>query len=263
MNGGGGGADAGDLRRELHGGVLRLTIDNDTRMNALTGATTAALIRELGSTATELAVRVVVVTGAGRAFSSGADLTEVSAEGADPDAIMDGAGRLVTAVVDAPVPVIARVNGAAVGIGMSLALACDLAYAGPDAYFLQSFLSIGLMPDGGSSLLLSAAVGRARANELILLGRPLPAAEAASSGLVAGAASSLDELDGLVEAAVRRCAAAPRRAVELTKSALRAASLHGIGEAIAREGRGQQELLVSTEFGDRVTALLTRRHAPA
>lgn len=257
------GDDAGDLRRELDGGVLRLTIDNDGRLNALTGATTAALIRELAAAATDSSVRVVVVTGAGRAFSSGADLTEVSAEGADPDAIMQGAGRLVTAVVEAPVPVIARVNGAAVGIGMSLALACDLAYAGPDAYFLQSFLSIGLMPDGGSSLLLSAAVGRARASELILLGRRLPAAEAASSGLVAGAATSLDELDALVEAAVRRCVTAPRRAVELTKVALRSASLSGLEEAVAREGHGQQELLVSTEFTARATALLTRRHAPA
>lgn len=251
--------DAGDLRRELDGGVLRLTIDNNARLNALSSATTAAIIRELAATATDLDVRVVVVTGVGRAFCSGADLGEVSAEGADPDAIMDGAGRLVTAVLDAPVPVIARVNGPAVGIGMSLALACDLAFAGPDAYFLQSFLTIGLMPDGGSSLLLSAAVGRARASELILLGRRLPAAEAASSGLVAGAAATLEELDDVVEAATRRCVAAPRRAMELTKAALRAASLHGLPDAIAREGRGQQELLVSTEFAARARTLLTRR----
>ncbi|MEP6799693.1 MAG: enoyl-CoA hydratase-related protein [Lapillicoccus sp.] len=255
--------EAGDLRRELDGGVLRLTIDNDERLNAIRSATFAALVRELAATADDPEIRVVVLTGAGRAFCSGADLTEISADGADADAIMDGAGQLVSAVVSAPVPVIARVNGPAVGIGMSLALACDLAYAGPDAYFLQSFLSIGLMPDGGSSLLLSAAVGRARAAELILLGRRLPAQEAAASGLVAGAATSLAELDDLVDTAAARCVAAPRRAVELTKAALRAASLRGIPEAVARESQGQQELLASAEFAERAQSLLTRRRASA
>ena len=246
--------------RAFDDGILRLTIDHESRLNAVTGAAMRALVAGLAEAA-DPQVRVVVITGRGRAFCSGADLTDISGDDADPVAIMAGAERLVTAVLDAPVPVIARVNGPAVGIGMSLALAADLAYAGPDAYLLQSFLSIGLMPDGGSTALLTAAMGRARANEAILLGRRIPAAEAAAAGLVAGAASDLTELDELVEAAVRRCAAAPRRAVELTKAALRASALPGIHDALAREGAGQVELLGSPEFATRTAALLSRSAA--
>ena len=246
------------LRTRLDGGVLRLTIDHEPRLNAIGGATMEAIARALASARDE-SVRVVVLTGAGRAFCSGADLTDIGGADADPAAIMAGAERLVLAVLDAPVPVVARVNGPAVGIGMSLALAADLAYAGPDAYLLQSFLSVGLMPDGGSTLLLSAAMGRARAAEAILLGRRITGAEAAEHGLVAGAAASTEDLNRLVDAAVERCLAAPRRAVELTKAALRTASLSGIADVLAREGAGQQELLVSPEFAERSRALLTRR----
>lgn len=115
------------------------------------------------------------------------------------------------------------------------------------------------MPDGGSSLLLAAALGRARANELILLAERLPAAEAADAGLVTASTGSLEELDAVVDAAARRLASAPRRAFALTKEALRAASLDGIRDALHREGRGQRELRGSPEFAERGQALLTRR----
>lgn len=251
--------DGGGLAREHASGILRLTIDRTDRLNALDGATTSLLTAALREAAADESVRAVVITGAGRAFCSGADLVEVSAAGTDPDAIMEGARALLTAVIDAPVPVIARVNGPAVGIGMSLALAADLTYAAPDAYFLQPFLSIGLMPDGGSSLLLAAALGRARANELVLLGERLPAPEAAQAGLITRAAASIEELDRLVDTAARRCADAPRRAFALTKEALREATLSGIRDALSREGRGQRELLRSAEFPRRARAALGLR----
>lgn len=247
------------LRVERDGSVLRLTIDHEARLNAVTGATMRAVVDALASVAEHDEIRVVVLAGAGRAFCSGADLSDISGEGTDPAAIMAGAERLVTAVVDCPVPVLARVQGPAVGIGMSLALAADLAYLGPDAYLLQSFLSIGLMPDGGSTMLLAAAMGRARANEAVLLGRRIGATEAAAAGLVAGVAPSLDELDALVDGAVTHLVAAPRRAVELTKAALSEATLGGLPGALAREGSGQQELLRSPEFARAAEALLTRR----
>lgn len=255
--------DLGHLRVESDGGVLRLTIDHDVRLNALTGATSLALVDTLARAAEDERVRVVVVTGAGRAFCSGADLTDIGGADADPAAIMAGAERLVLAVLETPVPVVARVGGPAVGIGMSLALAADLAYLGPRAYLLQSFLAIGLMPDGGSTLLLTAAMGRARATEAVLLGRRIAGAEAAAHGLVAGAAETDDDLDDLVAAAVHRCAAAPRRAVELAKAAMVAAALPGLRDALHREGRGQRELLRSPEFAARSTALLEGRLARA
>lgn len=250
--------DGEGLTREQASGILRLVINRPDRLNALDGATTTLLTAALGDAAADESVRAVVITGSGRAFCSGADLTEVSADGADPDAIMDRANALLTAVLDAPVPVIARVNGPAVGIGMSLALAADLTYAATDAYFLQPFLSIGLMPDGGSSLLLAAALGRARANELVLLGERLPAPEAAETGLITRCAASLDELDRLVDEAAHRCADAPPRAFALTKEALREATLSGIRDALSREGRGQRELLGSPEFARRARAALGR-----
>ncbi|MDQ2758178.1 MAG: enoyl-CoA hydratase-related protein [Actinomycetota bacterium] len=254
---------SGHLRRTVVDGVLRLTIDHEPRLNALTGATMRGLVAALEQAGTDESVRVVVLTGAGRAFCSGADLSDIGGEDADPEAIMAGAELLVRSVVETPVPVVARVHGPAVGIGMSLALAADLAYVGPEAYLLQSFLSIGLMPDGGSTLLLAAAMGRARANEAVLLGRRIPGAEAAEHGLVAGAASTIDELDALVERAVARCVAAPRRAVVLTKEAMLAAALPGLGEALAREGQGQRELLRSADFAERAQALLSRSSARA
>lgn len=200
---------SGHVRTVVADGVVRLTIDHESRLNALTGDSMRAIVAGLERAGTDESVRVVVLTGAGRAFCSGADLTDIGGDDADPAAIMAGAEMLVRAVLETPVPVVARVNGPAVGIGMSLALAADLAYAGPDAYLLQSFLGIGLMPDGGSTLLLTAAMGRARANEAVLLGRRIPAAEAAAHGLVAGAAGTTDELDGLVERAVAKVVAAP------------------------------------------------------
>ncbi|MEO3935203.1 enoyl-CoA hydratase-related protein [Dermatophilaceae bacterium Soc4.6] len=254
---------SGHVRTVVADGVVRLTIDHESRLNALTGDSMRAIVAGLERAGTDESVRVVVLTGAGRAFCSGADLTDIGGDDADPAAIMAGAEMLVRAVLETPVPVVARVNGPAVGIGMSLALAADLAYAGPDAYLLQSFLGIGLMPDGGSTLLLTAAMGRARANEAVLLGRRIPAAEAAAHGLVAGAAGTTDELDGLVERAVAKVVAAPRRAVTLAKAAMVAAAVPEIGDALAREGEGQRELLRSADFAERARALLARSSAPA
>ncbi len=263
MNDGAPATEPAHLSIVVADGVMRLTIDHQSRLNAITGDHMRGIVAALEQAGTGESVRVVVLTGAGRAFCSGADLTDIGGEDADPEAIMAGAERLVRAVLETSVPVVARVNGPAVGIGMSLVLAADLAYAGPGAYLLQSFLSIGLMPDGGSTLLLGAAMGRARANEAVLLGRRIPAVEAARYGLVAGAADTLDELDVLVEDAVARVAAAPRRAVALAKAALAAAALPGFGDALRREGEGQRELLQSTDFAERTTALLARSPARA
>ena len=248
------------LRQELGAdGVLRLTIDRPHVLNALDTGATAAMVQALGAATPEHGVRVVVVTGSGRAFCSGADLTSITTSQADPVAIMDGASRLVTALAECVVPVVARVNGPAAGIGMSLALAADLAYVVEGAYLLQSFLSIGLMPDGASSLLLAAAVGRARANEMILLGRRIPAVEAAETGLVAGYAPTESDLDLAVDTAAARLAAVPPDALSLTRQALAATTLGGLADVLARESTGQVTLLRSPEFAARARALLAPR----
>src|SRR5438445_230313 len=150
--------------------------------NAQFGADLLAAVREL---AADEAVRAVVVTGAGRGFSSGADLKDSGAGQVTDDGRVDVQARLtevyhpiMETIREMPKPVVAAVNGPAVGIGCSLALCCDLIIAAESAYFLLAFVNIGLVPDGGSSLFLPTRVGMARSAELMMLGERLPAANA-------------------------------------------------------------------------------------
>ncbi|MGZ6853143.1 MAG: enoyl-CoA hydratase [Mycobacteriaceae bacterium] len=255
------------LRIGLDEGILRLTIDRPERMNALDGATITAFGEALTKDAVDPQVRVVVIGGTGGAFSAGADIVDVAAapppaNQAEADAraqqAMDGANRLVRAIIELPVPVVAAVNGPAAGLGVSIALACDLVYAAEDAYFLLAFTNIGLMPDGGSSLLVPAAIGRARANAMALLAEPMSAAEAFAAGLI-NEVLPADALVERVDKVARRLARGPRRALELTKWALTASTLSLLDEALERETVGQRELLNTPDFAEGVAAVLARR----
>lgn len=242
-------------------GILRITIDRQARMNAIDLATMDELGELVADAATRTDVRVIVLTGAGKAFCTGADLAAAAAAGgneASPEQVMDSANALIRAIVDSPLPVIARLSGPAAGVGTSIALAADLIYAAESAYLLLPFTSIGLMPDGGATAMVAAAMGRARAAELALLGNRLPAAEAAAAGLITRSLPA-DELDLEVDAVAAKLAAGPRRALELTKAALNAATLAELDAALAREKTGQSELLVSADFLEGMTATLTRR----
>lgn len=241
------------------GRVLRVTITNPDRLNAIDYPTMVALGDVFTDAATDSAVRAIVITGAGKAFCTGADLS-ATAGGVGPDEVMDCANRLVTTIAAAPVPVIARVNGPAAGVGVGIALAADLVYAAESAYFLLSFTNIGLMPDGGTTALIAAAVGRSLANEMALLGERLPAAAAHAAGLV-NAVLPAAELDAKVEAAVDKLTHGPRRGLALTKQALNAATLDHLPAALQREKTGQIELLGSPDFLEGATAMLQKRRA--
>lgn len=242
-------------------GILRLTIDRTARMNAIDLATMTELGDLVVGAAKDSGVRVIVLTGAGKAFCTGADLAAAAASGgreATPGVVMESANSLIRAIVSAPVPVIARINGPAAGVGLSLALAADLTYAVDSTYLLLPFTNIGLMPDGGATALVTAAMGRARAAEMALLGQRLPAVEAARCGLITKALPE-DEFDAHVEAVAQRLAAGPRRALELTKAAVNAAALDALDSALEIEKTGQQELLMSADFIEGMTAMLTKR----
>jgi enoyl-CoA hydratase/carnithine racemase len=246
---------------EHDGAILRITIAKPARMNAIDYPAMIALGDAIIAAGEDPAVRVIVLTGEGKAFCTGADLAasgEAAAAGITPEMTMDGANRLVRAIVEAPVPVIARVNGAAAGIGASLAIAADITYATEDAYLLLAFINIGLMPDGGASALVGAAAGRAVAAEMALLGERLPARAAKEAGLITAVVTA-DELDAKVEAAARKLSEGPRRAQELTKRAVNAATLTALDGALDREKEGQVELLSSADFIEGVTAMLTKR----
>ncbi|MQY24890.1 enoyl-CoA hydratase-related protein [Nocardia aurantia] len=241
--------------------VLRVTLTNPSRKNAINYDTMVALGDLFGTVGTDRAVRAIVLSGEGGDFCTGADLANAPAEaqrGITPEITMDAANRMVRAVVDAPVPVVTRIRGAAAGIGVALALAGDLVYAATDSYLLLAFINVGLMPDGGAAAMVAAAAGRARAAELALLGQRLPAAEAATFGLITRAVPDA-ELDATVEAAVRKLAHGPRRALELTKRALNEATLSALDTALAAEKKGQAELLTSPDFAEGATAMLTKR----
>jgi enoyl-CoA hydratase/carnithine racemase len=251
----------GNLRVDRTDAVLRLTITRPARMNAVDLASMIEIGDVLTEAATDSSVRVVVLTGEGDAFCTGADLSS-PAQDADgrkgSEIVMDTANRMIRSVVTVPVPVIARINGPAAGVGLSLALAADLIYAAESTYLLMPFINIGLMPDGGATALVAVAVGRVRAAALSLLGERLPVAEAAAAGLITKALPD-DQLDAHVEAVAVKLANGPRRALELTKAAVNAATLTELDAALERETVGQIELQATPDFFEGATAMLTRR----
>lgn len=249
---------------EFVDGILRVTISRPERMNALDGAASRELIRVLAEDACGEGVRAVILTGEGNAFCTGADIAEVaevgprSPEEADEAAqqTMDTANAMVRAIVELPVPVIAAVNGPAVGVGASIALASDLVYASSDAYLLLAFTNIGLMPDGGASLLVAASAGRARANAMAFLGEKIEASVALDMGLINGVHGS-SELHEHASKVARRFARGPKRALELTKGAMNATTLALLDAALSRESEGQRELIQSPDFATGIAAVLS------
>ena len=237
--------------------ALRITFNRPERLNALTAEIIHA-VADLIDAADDEGVRVIVLTGAGRAFSSGAD---VGADGAPPGLdTLDAANRLTMSITHSPVVVVAAVNGIAAGVGCSFAVAADIAIAKASAAFMLAFTKIGLMPDGGASLLVTAAVGRARAARMALLAEKVSASTAVEWGLIADAVAD-DDFDAYIDALAAQLAAGPPLAYGATKRTLNAASL-SLLEAILREERdGQGPLLASADFAEGMAAFQDKRPA--
>jgi 2-(1,2-epoxy-1,2-dihydrophenyl)acetyl-CoA isomerase len=225
------------------------------------------LLAALATVAEDESIRAVCITGAGRAFSSGADLKDVTSDDLTPEGKPNVYKRLtevyhpvMVAIRELPKPVIAAVNGPAVGIGCSLALCCDLVIAADSAYFLLAFVNIGLVADGGSSLFLPARVGVARAAEMALLGERVPAAQALQWGLI----NEVCPDDALAERGAELTARLGRgatRAYAATKQELNARVYAGMAEQLELEARLQQEMVGTADFVEGVTAFLQKRDA--
>ena len=164
------------------------------------------------------------------------------------------------AITTVPKPVVAVVHGPAAGVGVSLALAGDIVLAAESAYFLLAFTRIGLMPDGGASALVAAAIGRVRAMRMALLAERIPAADALAYGLISGMHPDA-ELESAAAAVIDRLAAGPAVALRKTKHAINAATLTELDAAIDRETEGQQILLTSRDFVEGTRAFQQRRAA--
>jgi 2-(1,2-epoxy-1,2-dihydrophenyl)acetyl-CoA isomerase len=235
-------------------GVATVTLNRPDKLNALTAVMSDELLDVFTSAAEDDETRAVVVTGAGRGFCAGQDLTEFEAAyraGERPDIrehLARSYHRLIPAIVATPKPVIAAVNGVAAGAGVSLAAACDIRLAVEDARFTQAFVKIGLVPDSGGTWLLPRIVGYARALELSITGEVIDAEAALEIGLV----NRVVEDDALVKEAsalAARLAAMPTTAIGETKALLRAAvgldlqaALHAEAEAQARMGQTDDHL---------------------
>jgi enoyl-CoA hydratase/carnithine racemase len=250
----------GSIEKELAGGILRLTISDPDRLNALTPALVDDLRDHLE--ALEPDVRVVVLSGAGKHFSSGANLADVLA---DPDARSDGGvmlerhyNPLIRAIRNLPVPLITKIKGAAVGVGAAIACCGDLIVAGESAYFLQAFRRIGLAPDGGAPFILTQAVGRVRALEMMLLADKLLATKALEWGLVTRVVPD-DEVDAAVDALAAEMAQGASFALGKIRQLAWAATASSLEEALDLEVVTQRQAAASEDFKEGLAAFMEKR----
>jgi 2-(1,2-epoxy-1,2-dihydrophenyl)acetyl-CoA isomerase len=247
-------------------GVARLQLNRPEALNAWNqqlGLDLLAAVRAVGA-AQE--VRAVLIEGAGRAFSSGADLkdfgVQLTPEGR-PDVYKTLTERyhpIMVALRELPKPVVAAVNGPAVGIGCSLALCSDLILAAESAYFLLAFVNIGLVPDGGSSLFLPARVGFARATELSMLGERLPAQTALQWGLINRVVPD-ERLAEEAGALAARLAAGPTRSYAGAKRQLNNWLYARMDEQLELEAQIQREMTGSDDFMEGAMAFVEKRQA--
>jgi 2-(1,2-epoxy-1,2-dihydrophenyl)acetyl-CoA isomerase len=248
---------------DRRGAELRIVLNRPDALNAWDTQLGLELRAAVEQAAGDPGVRAVVVTGAGRAFSSGADLKagfDVTPEG-HPDvgaALRERYHPIITGLRRMPKPVVAAVNGPAVGIGCSLALACDLVVARESAYFLLAFVNIGLVPDGGSSAFVSERAGFPRAAEMALLGERVDARTALEWGLV-NRVTPDDGLDAAVDELAARLAAGPTRAYAGAKAQLNAWRFAGLDAQLELEAELQERAAASADFREGVEAFLAKR----
>jgi enoyl-CoA hydratase len=242
------------LLSSIDSGVLRLQLNRPGSLNAVTTPLLVELAERISDATPAAGVRAVVLSGSGAAFCSGADLR------AEEVVSVAAANDTVRAIRDARVPTIAQVQGAAAGVGCSLALACDFVVMSESAYLLLAFTRIGLMPDGGATALVAASVGRARAMRLAMLAEKLPARTALEWGLVSEVFPDAEVGTGTSDLAAR-LAAGPIQAFAETKHAINASTLTELEGAFGRELAGQAVLARSDDYREGVAAFMDRRAA--
>ena len=246
---------------ERTGNVLQITLNRPERLNAAS----LQLADELRAALYDIGdARAVLITGAGKGFCSGADLaargeaSAIASRGGSHQALQNHYNPLVSQILRLPVPVVCAVNGPAAGVGCSIALAGDFVLAGQSAYFLQAFVNIGLVPDGGSTWLLTRAIGRARATRMMMLGEKIPAREAEEWGLIYKAvedAALRDEAGALAQ----RLAEGPTLAYATMKRNIATALDGSINDVLLAEAEGQRLCGASADAMEGGMAFLQKR----
>jgi 2-(1,2-epoxy-1,2-dihydrophenyl)acetyl-CoA isomerase len=244
-------------------GIARITLNRPDRLNSFTTAMHAELRDALAKVASDKSVRVLLLTGAGRGFCAGQDLSDRAvAPGASPvdlgESIENNYRPLVVGLRNLPLPVGCAVNGVAAGAGANIALACDIVVAARSASFIQAFCKIGLIPDSGGTYFLPRLLGTARAMGLAMLGEKLTAEQAQEWGLIWKCVDDA-QLGSTVDALLGQLAQAPTRGLAAIKRALYGSANATLDEALAVERDVQRELGYSADYREGVDAFLNKR----
>jgi 2-(1,2-epoxy-1,2-dihydrophenyl)acetyl-CoA isomerase len=251
--------------QEHDGALAILTLNRPDKLNSFTMEMTSALKSALAEIAADRACRALLITGAGRAFCAGQDLSErlstMKDQPADIRTSLDTRfNPLVRSLRNLPKPIVVAVNGVAAGAGANFALQGDIVLAAKSAQFIQSFVKIGLAPDCGGTWSLTRLIGEARAKALALSGEPLPATQAAEWGLIWKAVDDA-ELMAQAKALAKRLAAGPAAATAAIKRLIHAAAVNDMDAQLDLEREEQHELGLNPDFGEGVAAFLEKRPA--
>jgi 2-(1,2-epoxy-1,2-dihydrophenyl)acetyl-CoA isomerase len=246
----------------VENGIATITLNRPEVYNALNNEITFELQDALKQVAKDDVVRVVVLTGAGKAFCSGQDLKSTPAD--QKRSFMESLHKrynpIITAMRHLPKPIIARINGVAAGAGCSLALACDVLIASEEATLIEVFINIGLVPDSGSSWFLPRLVGMARAFELATMGTRMKAADAERIGLVNKCVPA-NQLDETINQYASYYATAPTRAIGLIKKMLNRSETSSLEDMLEYEAYCQEIAGKSEDYKEGVEAFLGKRKA--
>jgi 2-(1,2-epoxy-1,2-dihydrophenyl)acetyl-CoA isomerase len=255
--------DYQEIRFDVRDGVGWLRLNRPDKLNALTTRMAQEALDVLGAVREDESVRCLVITGEGRGFCAGQDLTEFTAEANAgtldvAEHLRSGYNRMITAIVELPLPVVAGVNGVAAGAGLSLALACDLRVASNASKYLQAFVKIGLVPDSGSNWLLPRVVGYARALEMSITGDVVEADEALRIGLVHRVVPAA-EFEATVTEHAERMAKGATRGIGATKALMMESLRLSLADTLEREAVVQADQAGSHDFAEGVAAFLAKR----
>ncbi len=243
-------------RPEPH--TLRVTLNRPSKKNALDRPLVRAFAEAMKTASADASVRVILLSGSGDAFCSGADLSSI--ENPNPTEVeerIDEFHSMIWRIVDAPQPVVALISGPAVGFGADLALACDMRIFAEDGYVEEAFVKIGLMPDGGGTHFLPQFAGR-RAFEMIALGQRLDSDACLELG-IANRVVPRDALESSGIALARKLSESAPLAVASIKRSLREAERGPLAQALAAEKRRQARLILSGDFKEGVAAFRQKR----
>ncbi|WP_085504998.1 enoyl-CoA hydratase-related protein [Thalassobacillus devorans] len=246
------------INYQIHNNIAWITMNRPDKLNAFIGQMNKEVQQAVKQADKDDTVRCLVITGEGRAFCSGQDLSEVNEETNLGDIIRAYYGPMIKEIARCDKPIVAALNGVAAGAGMSLALACDFRIASEKASMVEAFIHVGLIPDAGNLYYLPRLVGHAKALELAILGEKVTAEEAKEFGLVTKVVPE-GSLGKEVEQFAGRLAAMPTKAIQLIKRNLKESWTMDLDEYLEKEAQGQRIAGLTADYKEGVEAFLQKR----